>query len=66
MRHGVGSMSVEDVEISIPNDSMVAPLQRAVASGKIINARTNEARWRWCNKTKELAAFQVIEEDAKP
>lgn len=64
MRHGVGSMSTEDVRINIPDDSMVLPLKTAVESGQLINARTNEARLRFCNEEKELVSFQVIADDA--
>lgn len=63
MRHGVGSMSTEDIKINIPDDSLVAPLKKAVEAGKIISARTNEARLRWCNEEKELISFKVIEDD---
>jgi len=66
MRNGVGSMSTQDVEINIPDPSLVAPLKRVVESGKIINARTNEARFRWCNEMKELVSFEVVESDAVP
>lgn len=62
MRHGVGSMSTEDILISIPDDRLVAGLKEAVESGKLISARTNEARFRWCNELKELISFQVLED----
>lgn len=64
MRHGVGSMSTEDIRINIPDDKLVAGLKSAVESGKLINARTNEARLRWCNEEKELVSFEVIDDAA--
>ena len=65
MRNGSGSMSTHDISINIPDSSMVAPLKRAVESGELINARTNEARFRWCNEEKELVSFVIIEDAAK-
>lgn len=65
MRHGVGSMSTEDIRINIPDASLVPALKSAVESGKIINARTNEARFRICNEEKELISFEVIEDSVK-
>lgn len=65
MRHGVGSMSTEDIRINVPDSSLVPRLKSVVESGKIINARTNEARFRWCNEEKELVSFEVIEDPAK-
>lgn len=66
MRHGVGSMSTEDIRINVPNDAMAGALQAVVKSGKLINAQTDEARLRWCNEEKELVAFTVLEDDAEP
>lgn len=66
MRHGVGSMSTQDISINIPDDSLIPSLKAAVEAGKIINAQTNEARFRWCNEEKELVAFEVIDDNAKP
>lgn len=65
MRHGVGSMSTEDIRINVPDDRLVPVLRSAVESGKLINARTNEARFRWCNEEKELVSFEIMEDDAK-
>ena len=65
MRHGVGSMSTEDIRINIPDDKLVPALKLAVESGKIINARTNEARFRWCNEVKELVSFEILEDEPK-
>lgn len=62
MRHGVGSMSTQDISINIPDNSLLPGLKSAVESGKLINARTNEARFRWCNEEKELVSFKVIED----
>jgi hypothetical protein len=62
MRHGVGSMSTEDVRINIPDATLVSGLKSAVESGKLINARTNEARFRWCNEERELVSFSVIDD----
>ena len=64
MRHGVGSMSTEDIRINIPSEKMADELKIVVESGKLINARTNEARFRWCNEEKELVSFKVIEDAA--
>lgn len=62
MRHGVGSMSTEDVLISIPDDNLALRLQPVVKAGKLINAQTNEARFRWCNEMQELVAFEIVED----
>jgi hypothetical protein len=62
MRNGVGSMSTEDVRISIPDDNLAIRLQPVVKAGKLINAQTNEARFRWCNEEKELVAFEIVED----
>lgn len=63
MRHGVGSMSTEDIRINVPDGRLVAGLDKAVRTGKIISAVTNEARIRWCNEPKELVSFKVLEDD---
>jgi outer membrane lipopolysaccharide assembly protein LptE/RlpB len=63
MRHGVGSMSTEDIQINIPDARLVPVLQSVVESGKLINARTNEARFRWCNEEKELVSFEIMEDE---
>lgn len=61
MRNGVGSMSVQDILINIPDSTLVPKLKKVVEEGKIINAKTNEARFRWCNQEKELVSFEVLE-----
>lgn len=63
MRHGVGSMSTQDILINIPDDRLVPVLSAAVEQGKLINARTNEARFRWCNEEKELVSFEILKDD---
>lgn len=63
MRHGVGSMSTEDVMINIPDDKLVPILESVVKQGKLISAQTNEARFRVCNEEKELVAFEIIDDD---
>lgn len=63
MRHGVGSMSTEDIRINIPDHHLATALQSVVESGGLINARTNEARFRWCNEEKELVSFEIIEDE---
>lgn len=65
MRHGVGSMSTQDILIHIPTDMLAGQLEAVVREGKLINAETNEARFRWCNEEKELVSFKVIDDDAK-
>lgn len=65
MRHGVGSMSTEDVLINIPDDASASRLEAVVREGKLISAQTNEARVRWCNEEKELVSFKVIDDEAK-
>jgi hypothetical protein len=65
MRHGVGSMSTEDIQINIPDDSLLPGLRSAIKTGKLINVQTNEARFRFCNEMKELVAFEVVPDDAK-
>ncbi len=66
MRHGVGSMSTEDIMINIPDERLVPVLKSAVESGKLINARTNEKRMTWCNEPKELVSFEIIDDDNQP
>lgn len=66
MRHGVGSMSTEDIRINIPDERLVPVLKTVVESGKLINARTNEARMRWCNEEKELVSFEILDDDTQP
>ncbi len=61
MRNGVGSMSTQDISINIPDDNLMPGLKAAVEAGSIINAQTNEARFRFCNELKELVAFTVID-----
>jgi hypothetical protein len=61
MRNGVGSMSTQDILINIPTDTLAEALKSVVASGKIINAKTNEARFRWCNEEKELVSFEILD-----
>lgn len=66
MRHGVGSMSTQDILISIPDDNLALRLQPVVKAGKLINAQTNEARFRWCNEEKELVDFEIVEDAPAP
>lgn len=63
MRHGVGSMSTEDILINIPDGRLIPPLKAALESGELIKARTNEARMRWCNEQKELVSFEIIKDE---
>lgn len=63
MRNGVGSMSTEDVRINIPDDNLAWALKETVKSGKLINAKTNEARFRWCNEEKELISYTVLPDE---
>lgn len=66
MRHGVGSMSTEDILINIPDDNLALRLQPVVKAGKLINAQTNEARLRWCNEEKELVSFEIVDDTPPP
>lgn len=61
LRNGTGSMSTEDIRINIVDAHLVPALQLAISKGSLITARTNEARFRWCNEEKELVSFQVME-----
>lgn len=64
MRNGSGSMSTQDIAINVPDAQLVPILQSVIEQGKLINAETNEARFRWCNEMIELVAFEII--DDKP
>jgi len=66
LRNGVGSMSLEDMRVNVPEDkaALLPVLRSAIESGKLVNVRVNEARFRWCNEMKELVSVAVVEDGA--
>ena len=48
MKNGQGSMSSQDLWLSVKNDSDVAVLKQAASSGAIVNITYDVARFVWC------------------
>lgn len=48
MRNGVGSMSTEDIVLTVPNREDVTLLKKASASGQLVNITYSVYRFTWC------------------
>jgi hypothetical protein len=48
MRDGVGSMSSQDVWITVPNKEDQELLKRANESGELVKITYDDKRWTWC------------------
>lgn len=48
MRNGVGSMSAQDVWITVPNKEDQELMKRANESGELVKITFDDKRWTWC------------------
>ena len=54
MRSGVGSMSIQDVELKVLNREDISMLEEASKSGRIVTVKYDEARLRLCCNEREI------------
>lgn len=60
LNNGVGSISKEDVLLTIRNPQDVQPLRKAAQDGSIVKATYNVFRASPCEPDHELISFQIV------
>jgi hypothetical protein len=60
MRDGVGSMSTQDLWLTVPNESDAATLQGAVERGQLVKVRYDERRFTWCWEEHVVRSVEVL------
>lgn len=61
MRNGVGSMSTQDVEITIQSNEQLQLLQQATKSGKLVKITYDERRLTLCRPEIKVISVEEIE-----
>lgn len=61
MRNGVGSMSTQDVFMTIPNRTDADTLTTAVAEGKVVKIHYDTKRFAWCWNEEVVKSVEVLE-----
>lgn len=65
MRDGVGSMSQQDVVLTVPNSNDVKTLTKAVADGKLVRVRYDIKRFVWCWNDHIVRSVEVVDTTTK-
>lgn len=60
MRNGVGSMSKEDVWLTVPNAADQDLLKRANESGELVKVTYDIARVNWCWKNVVVSKVEIV------
>lgn len=61
MRNGVGSMSTEDVYLTVVNTSDVQLLNKAVETGRLVKITYDTKRWTWCTYNKIVSKVELTQ-----
>jgi outer membrane lipopolysaccharide assembly protein LptE/RlpB len=59
MRNGVGSMSKEDVWMTVTDKDQIAKLQAAAESGQIVIIKYDDWRWRYCTPDSYVTSVEL-------
>ena len=65
MRGGVGSMSTQDMMLTVNDPKNVALLEKAIADGKLVKIHYNEFRFQWCQEESDLTSVEIVDGVAK-
>lgn len=65
MRGGVGSMSNEDLDVTVETKADINLLQDAVELGKIVKIEYKVKRWVWCVQDHIVTSASLVEESKK-
>lgn len=60
MRNGVGSMSTQDMWLTVRNEKDAAVLRDAANTGKLVRFHYQVARINWCWQEEELTSVEII------
>lgn len=61
LRNGVGSMSAEDVFLTISNEKDLAVLKEANESGKLVKVVYDFKRWTWCWNQRIVKSVEIVQ-----
>ena len=61
MRNGVGSMSHEDVSLTVTDDKVLQKLKEANASGKLVKVMYDVKRWTWCVDNYIVKSVEIVQ-----
>ena len=61
MRDGVGSMSSQDMFLTVNNPNDLKTLESAIADGKLVKIKYNDYRFTWCQLSENVTSVTVVE-----
>ena|ERR1035437_8887163 len=61
MRNGVGSMSTQDLYLTVPNKQDVDKLNSALSSGKLVKLHYNILRWTLCQRMESVTSVEILD-----
>lgn len=61
MRNGVGSMSQQDLWLTVRNPQLVNTLKKAAETGAIVKVKYDEARVNFCWQDHELTSVEITQ-----
>lgn len=61
MRNGVGSMSTEDVDVTVKSEKQLEVLKSAAESGKLVRFRYDATRVRFCEPFFDLVSVDILD-----
>ena len=61
MRGGVGSMSTQDMYLTVPNQKDLETLDKAIVDGKLVKFHYNEYRFAFCQQDETLTSVEIVD-----
>lgn len=61
MRGGVGSMSTQDMMLTVPNQKNLELLDKAIVDGKLVKFHYNEYRLTFCQPEETLTSVEILD-----
>lgn len=60
IRNGIGSISGQDIWLTVRDKANVEILKKANESGQLVKIKYDVARFEWCWNQRELASVEII------
>ena len=60
MHNGQGSMSTQDMWLTVGDPALIPVLKQAADSGAIVKFKYNVARMRWCWNEEEITSVEIL------
>ncbi len=61
MRGGVGSMSTQDLYLTVPNQKDLETLDKAIVDGKLVKFHYNQYRLAFCQQDDTLTSVEIVD-----